>query len=63
MHIYELELDEHLRESKAPRCPFILSPGSNKDWYEVPGMVEGLTDITSYEITDIKKRGIKGIRW
>ena len=55
MLISELEIDQHFGESKTPRSPFLLSPGFNKNWYDVPGTVEGLTDITSYEITDTKR--------
>lgn len=61
--VSELEPDQHFGESKTPRCAFLLSPGSNKDRCGVPGMVEGLTDITSCEISDTKKACTKGIQW
>ena len=46
----ELELAQHFGESKTPRHPFLLSPGSTKGWYDLPETVAGLIDITLYEI-------------
>lgn len=63
MLISELEPDQHFGQSKTPRCAFLLSPGSNKGWCDVPGMVGGLTDITSCEISDTKKGCTEGIQW
>lgn len=40
-----MELDQQFGKSKSPSCLFLFSPGSNKNWCGLPGMVEWPTDV------------------